>query len=123
MVRKPGHASKGLNLFLWQSALCLPSLSVLSSLTYVYLFHTIHLYLYIVLKLLGGKELGRMLLHECGLFFGVLVFFFQMKVKWGWSVGNSFPQQSLNKLAIFHLFRVGEKTVKRILKENTAKSY
>lgn len=45
-----------------------------------------------------------MLLRECGLFFGMLGFFFQMKVKWGWSVGNSFPQQSLNKLAIFHLF-------------------
>lgn len=37
----------------------LPSLSVLSALTYVHLFHRIHLYLHIVLKLLDGKELGR----------------------------------------------------------------
>lgn len=91
MVRKPGHAGKGLNLFLWQSALCLPSLSVLSSLTYVYLFHTIHLYLYIVLKLLGGKELGRMLLHECGLFFGVLLFFFSNESEMGLERGKFLP--------------------------------
>lgn len=44
-------------------------------------------------------------------------------MKWDWSVGNSFLQQSLTKSVVFHLqpTSCGEKNCQRILKENTAK--
>lgn len=44
-------------------------------------------------------------------------------MKWDWSVGNSFLQQSLTKSVVFHLQPTlcGEKNCQRILKESTAK--